>query len=97
MGPGGFTALRSMRRDHGVQDQKIAKGTTRRILAFVAPYKALLAVFLVLVVLDAFVSAANPLIYREIINKGIIAGNARPSWRWPCWSRRWRSPTPGSP
>ncbi len=77
MGPGGFTALRSMRRDHGVQDQKIAKGTTRRILAFVAPYKALLAVFLVLVVLDAFVSAANPLIYREIINKGIIAGNAR--------------------
>ncbi len=78
MGPGGFTALRSMRRDHGVQDQKVAKGTTRRILTFVAPYKALLAIFLVLVVLDAFVSAANPLIYREIINKGIMPpGNVR--------------------
>jgi ATP-binding cassette subfamily B protein len=72
MGPGGFTALRSMRRDHGVQDQKVAKGTVRRILTFVAPYRALLAIFLVLVVLDAIVSAANPLIYREIINKGIM-------------------------
>jgi ATP-binding cassette, subfamily B, bacterial len=78
MGPGGFTALRSMRRDHGVQDQKVAKGTVRRILTFVAPYRALLAIFLVLVVLDAVVSAANPLIYREIINKGIMPpGNVR--------------------
>ncbi|MGD0997797.1 MAG: ABC transporter ATP-binding protein [Thermoleophilia bacterium] len=76
MGPGGFTALRSLRRDHAVQDQKIPKGTTRRILTFVAPYKGLLAVFLVLVVLDAIVSAANPLIYREIIDKGILGHRA---------------------
>ncbi len=76
MGPGGFTALRSLRRDHAVQDEKIPKGTTRRILAFVAPYRGLLAVFLVLVVLDAIVSAANPLIYREIINKGILGHRA---------------------
>ncbi len=76
MGPGGFTALRSLRRDHAVQDQKIPKGTTRRILTFVAPYKGLLAVFLVLVVLDAVVSAANPLIYREIIDKGILGHRA---------------------
>jgi ATP-binding cassette, subfamily B, bacterial len=76
MGPGGFTALRSLRRDHAVQEQKIAKGTTRRILTFVAPYKGLLAVFLVLVVLDAVVSAANPLLYREIIDRGILGHRA---------------------
>jgi ATP-binding cassette subfamily B protein len=76
MGPGGFTALRSLRRDHAVQDQKVAKGTTRRILTFVAPYKWPLAFFLVLVVLDAFVSAANPLIYRAIIDKGILGHRA---------------------
>jgi ATP-binding cassette subfamily B protein len=50
----------------------VAKGTTRRILRFVAPYKRLLAGFLVLVVIDAVMSAANPLIYREIIDKGIL-------------------------
>ncbi len=71
MGPGGFTALRSLRRDQAVQDEKVPKGTTRRILAWVRPYKRLLIVFLILVVIDAAVSAANPLIYREIINKGI--------------------------
>ena len=76
MGPGGFTALRSLRRDQSVQHEKVPKGTTRRILTFVAPYKRLLAVFLVLVVIDAVVSAANPLIYREIINKGILGHRA---------------------
>jgi ATP-binding cassette subfamily B protein len=71
MGPGGFTALRSLRRDQAVQDEKVPKGTTRRILSWVGPYKGLLIIFLVLVVIDAVVSAANPLIYREIINQGI--------------------------
>jgi ATP-binding cassette subfamily B protein len=75
MGPGGFTALRSLRRDQSVQHEKVPKGTTRRILTFVRPYRSLLAVFLVLVVIDAVVSAANPLIYREIINKGIYRHN----------------------
>ncbi|MGZ4199149.1 MAG: ABC transporter ATP-binding protein [Thermoleophilia bacterium] len=76
MGPGGFTALRSLRRDQSVQHEKVPKGTTRRILTFVSPYRGLLAFFLVLVVIDAVVSAANPLIYREIINKGILGNNA---------------------
>lgn len=72
MGPSVFTAIRSLRRDQAVKSAKVAKGTTRRILRFVAPYKRLLAGFLVLVVIDAVVSAANPLIYREIIDKGIL-------------------------
>ena len=76
MGPGGFTALHSLRRDQAVQDEKVPKGTTRRILKFVRPYKGLLVIFLVLVVIDAVVSAANPLIYREIINKGILGKDA---------------------
>jgi len=72
MRPGGFAAFRSLRRDSSVQDQKVPKGTTRRILRFVKPYRKLLSIFLALIVVDAVVSAANPLIYREIINKGIL-------------------------
>ena len=45
MGPGGFTALRSLRRDQSVQHEKVPKGTTRRILTFVRPYRSLLASF----------------------------------------------------
>ena len=80
MGPGGFGALRSLRRGgEATKDATVPKGTTRRILTFVAPYKWPLTVFLVLVVIDAIVSAANPLIYREIINRGIIPGAAASS------------------
>ena len=76
MGPSAFTAARSLRRDQSVKSAKIAKGTTRRILSFVRPYRRLLIFFLAFVVVDAVVSAANPLLYRAIIDKGILAGNA---------------------
>jgi ATP-binding cassette subfamily B protein len=72
MGPNAFTAIRSLRRDQSVKDAKVAKGTTRRILTFVTPFKRLLVIFLGLVIVDAVVSAASPLIYREIIDKGIL-------------------------
>ncbi len=78
IGPGGFGALRSLRRGgEAIKGANVPKGTTRRILTFVAPYKWPLALFLVLVVIDAVVSAANPLIYREIIDRGIIPGDVR--------------------
>lgn len=72
MQPSGGQMVRSMRRGDGVRGQKVAPGTARRVLAFAAPYKRLLLLFLGLVVLSAIIGAANPLIYREIINEGII-------------------------
>jgi len=48
----------------------------KRTLRFAAPYIRLLAVFLFVVVLDATIGIANPLIYRSIINQGILKGNA---------------------
>ncbi|HTX70969.1 MAG TPA: ABC transporter ATP-binding protein [Thermoleophilia bacterium] len=76
MGPNAFTAARSLRRDQSVKSAKVAKGTARRILSYVRPFRRLLVVFLVLVVVDAVVSAANPLLYREIIDNGILKGDA---------------------
>ncbi len=75
MGPGGgptWAGMRSFRRDSSVKHQQLAPGTARRILRFAAPYKRMLAVFLVLIVIDAVIGVANPLIYRDIINKGIL-------------------------
>ena len=39
MGPSAFTAIRSLRRDQSVKSAKVAKGTARRILRFVRPYR----------------------------------------------------------
>jgi len=56
--------------------QKIKSGTVRRTLAFALPYAGLLAVFLLVVIVDASITIINPLLFREIINNGILKGNA---------------------
>ena len=76
MRPTGGLVVRSMRRDQSVRGTKVAPGTARRILRFAAPYKTVLILFLGLVVIDAVIGAANPLFYREIINKGIVGHRA---------------------
>jgi ATP-binding cassette subfamily B protein len=68
----GGVGLRSFMRDQDVTKQRLAPGTVRRIARFAAPYRRILGVFLVLVVVDALMGVANPLIYREIIDRGIL-------------------------
>jgi ATP-binding cassette subfamily B protein len=63
--------MRSFMRDRSVASTKLAPGTRRRVLAFAAPYRRMLAVFVVLVALDASISAVNPLLFRAIIDQGI--------------------------
>jgi ATP-binding cassette, subfamily B, bacterial len=58
-----------------VLNQKVKPGTAKRMLAFAAPYRWFLIFFLLVVILDAAVGVINPLIYRDIINNGILKGN----------------------
>ena len=69
-------ALNSFGHDSSVLKKKVKPGTAKRTLSFAAPYSRLLSLFLVVVIVDAFVSIANPLIYRQIINNGILKGNS---------------------
>jgi ATP-binding cassette subfamily B protein len=61
--------MRSMRQDRKVTGHKLPKGTVRRVLSFARPYRRMLTVFLVLIIIDALVGAANPLLTRAIINE----------------------------
>jgi ATP-binding cassette subfamily B protein len=76
MGGGGGGLMRSFRRDESVTSQKLSAGILRRIARFAMPYRRVLLVFLVLIVVDALLSAANPLIYRAIIDDGILPRNS---------------------
>lgn len=69
---GGWNLMRSFRRDESVTSQRLSAGILRRIARFALPYRRMLAVFLGLIVIDALLSAANPLIYRAIIDEGIL-------------------------
>ncbi|MGC8633270.1 MAG: ABC transporter ATP-binding protein [Candidatus Limnocylindrales bacterium] len=73
---GAGNLMRSFRRDESVTSQQLSAGILRRIARFAAPYRRMLTVFLVLIVADALLTAANPLIYRAIIDNGILPRRA---------------------
>jgi ATP-binding cassette, subfamily B, bacterial len=73
---GMFGMAHSLRQDRSVLDGKLRPDTVKRVLAFAAPYKSQLALFLLVVVIDNGVGIVNPLIYRAIINLGILKSNA---------------------
>ncbi|MGN6333736.1 MAG: ABC transporter ATP-binding protein [Motilibacteraceae bacterium] len=67
--------LRSYRRDEDVLKQRLSRGTIRRILAFARPYRRELAIFLTLVVFDAAIVVAQPLLFKQIIDEGVLKGD----------------------
>jgi len=68
MGHGGFSMMRSLRRDEELVNQRIERKTLRRMITFARPYRGMLALFIGIVVLDSLVVVVNPLILRQIIN-----------------------------
>ena len=67
-------SLQAFSQDRSVVDHRLAPGTIRRIGGFARPYRRAIAIFLVLIVIDAVAGAATPLIYRSIIDQGIQQG-----------------------
>jgi len=72
---GQWMALRSLSSDQSVKNQKLKKGTFKRILGYAKPYKFYLTIFLLTVVVDAVLVVATPLLLRNLIDKGVIPGN----------------------
>ena len=71
-----WMSFRSLTADQSVKNQKLKAGTLRRIAAFAKPYKIALILFLITVVIDAFLVVATPLLLRQLIDEGVIPGNS---------------------
>ena len=65
---GSRMGMRSMRQNRNILEHHIKEGTLPRILQFARPYKRMLIVFLVAVVLGAVASSVAPLLLRAIID-----------------------------
>jgi ATP-binding cassette subfamily B protein len=63
--------------DPSITKQKLKPGTVRRIAAYARPYRMHLAVFLLATCVDAVITVVNPLLLRQVIDHGILAGNDR--------------------
>jgi len=67
--------MRGFFKDQTVREHKLTKDTRRRILQFARPYRGKLAIFVVLIGLEAAAGAVTPLLFKNLIDNGITAGN----------------------
>ena len=74
MGVGG-RMLRTFGQDRSVVDKRVTRATLRRIIGFARPYRGQLAVFVVLIALEAGAGALTPYLFRVLIDDGITAGD----------------------
>jgi ATP-binding cassette subfamily B protein len=72
-----WQALRNASTDQSVKDQKLKDGTFKRIVGFATPYKKQLSIFLLMVVVDALLTVATPLLLKQLIDKGVVPHNGR--------------------
>ena len=73
---GSWGMVRSLARDSSVAQRKLAPGTPKRVMSYARPYKSVIAIFLVLVILDSALVVATPLLLEQIIDKGVMAGRS---------------------
>ncbi|HYP44299.1 MAG TPA: ABC transporter ATP-binding protein [Propionibacteriaceae bacterium] len=69
--------MRRMNQDPDVADHRLSKGVLWRILRFARPYRSLIIVFVALVVVSAALAVTPPLLFKEIIDEGVLKGNRR--------------------
>jgi ATP-binding cassette subfamily B protein len=67
--------MRRMSQDPDIAQHQLSAGVVWRVLRFAQPYRFLIAVFVVLVVISAGLAVAPPLLFKQIIDNGILQGN----------------------
>jgi len=67
--------LRRMSQDPDVAEHQLSPGVVWRILRFAKPYRVLISIFVTLVILMSALSVAPPLLFRQIIDNGILQGD----------------------
>ena len=65
------------RRDSSVVDKQIPPGTWKRIMRFARPYRLDLLVFLVVIVIDALIGVATPVLAGKVVNEITRHGEIR--------------------
>src|SRR5436305_8590859 len=72
-----MSVMRTMRRDRSVLEKQLPPGTWRRIVRFAQPYRRELAIFVLLVIGDALIGVATPVLAGRVVNN--ITGHQQAS------------------
>ncbi|MGJ3507232.1 ABC transporter ATP-binding protein [Enemella sp. A6] len=71
--PGGL--MRRMGKGQDIGDFRPDRAIWRRVLGYAKPYRATIVLFVTMVVLGAALSVAPPLLFKEIIDRGVLGGD----------------------
>jgi ATP-binding cassette subfamily B protein len=69
--------MRRMSQDPDMATHRLTKGVLWRILRFARPYRGLISVFVALVVISAALAVTPPLLFKQIIDEGVLTGDRR--------------------
>lgn len=67
---------RSLTRDSSVKNKRVSRELVLRILTYARPYKLIISLFLITLVIASLLSVAQPLLFRRIVDQGITLGDA---------------------
>jgi ATP-binding cassette, subfamily B, bacterial len=70
-----YAMMRRMSQDPEVAQHQLSPGVVWRVLRFAKPYRILITVFVVSVVMVSVLSVTPPLLFRQIIDNGILQGD----------------------
>jgi ATP-binding cassette subfamily B protein len=70
-----FSMMRRMSADPDIVQHQLTRGVVRRILAFARPYRMMIIGFIVLVVISSALAVAPPLLFKQIIDEGVLKQN----------------------
>ncbi|MBI1350812.1 MAG: ATP-binding cassette domain-containing protein [Actinomycetales bacterium] len=71
-----WAIYRSSTRDRSF-DRGISKALVRRIMSYARPYRTLIVLFLIALVITSLLSVAQPLLIPRLVDNGIVAGDAQ--------------------
>src|SRR5687767_13592267 len=72
-----YMMMRRMSQDPEIAQHQLSPGVVRRVLRFAKPYRLLITVFVALVVVMSALGVAPPLLFKQIIDEGILQGDRR--------------------
>jgi ATP-binding cassette subfamily B protein len=68
-------AWRHLRSDRSIVDNRLDRGTVRRVVGFARPHRLLISIFLAVTVVDAAMVVVMPLLVQRIVDDGILKGD----------------------
>jgi ATP-binding cassette, subfamily B, bacterial len=77
MRPMYYGMMRRLGQDPEVAQHRLTKGVLPRILRFAKPYRVLITVFIVLVIISSALAVTPPLLFKQIIDEGVLKGDRR--------------------